>query len=110
MHKCCTECPYIMETKTIKIDNRENLKVNKKVSFETYNLVYMIECQKNAYKEKQYILETKRPLKYCLVDHCGYVNNYIPSQATGSHFNSPGHILTDLKITILNLVKYRNTA
>ena len=64
MHKCgksCTACPYIMTTKTIKIDNREFWSINKKVSCETSNVIYMIECQKNGCKEKRYIGETKRP-------------------------------------------------
>ena len=102
--------PLHDRNKNIKIDNREIWSVNKKVSCETSNVIYMIECQKNGCKEKRYIGETKRPLKYRLADHRGYVNNHITSQATGSHFNSPGHSLTDLKITILELVKYRNTA
>ena len=50
-----------------------------------------------------------RILKHRLADHRGYVNNKITSQATGAHFTSPGHTLSDLKITILERVKYWNT-
>ena len=70
----------------------------------------MVECQKANCKEPRYVGETKRLLKHRLAEHKGYVNNKITSQATGAHFNSPGHTLSDLKIMILELVKYRDTA
>ena len=34
--------------------------------------------------------------KFCLADHRGYINNQDETQATGKHFNSPGHSLADL--------------
>ena len=48
-----------------------------------------------------YIGETKRVLKFRLDDND--VNN-----ATGSHFNQPGHCLADLSVTILEQVKKYN--
>ena len=39
--------------------------------------------------------------RFRLADHRGYVTNRVTSQATGEHFNLPGHSLADLSITIL---------
>ena len=49
----------------------------------------------------KYIGETKRILKFRLADHRGYINNQDESKATGEHFNSPGHSLSDLSIIAL---------
>ena len=64
----------------------------------------MIACRKNNCTMK-YVGETKRILKFRLADHRGYVNNHDYTTATGEHFNSPGHSLSDLSITILERVK-----
>ena len=56
----------------------------------------MIECQKENCK-KRYVGETKRSLKYRLAEH--------RDKATGAHFNTAGHSLSDLKIIILEQVK-----
>ena len=53
----------------------------------------------------KYVGETKRMLKFRLADHRGYINNQDETQATGKHFNSPGHSLADLSITVLEKVK-----
>ena len=53
----------------------------------------------------KYVGETKRIMKYPFAEHRGYVNNRDESQGTGEHFNSPGHILSDMTITILEKVK-----
>ena len=44
-------------------------------------------------------------LKFLLADHRGYINNQDETQANGKHFNSPGHSLADLSITVLEKVK-----
>ena len=48
-------------------------------------------------------------LKYRLADHRGYVTNGVTSQATGEHFNLPGHSLADLTVTILEQTKRKNS-
>ena len=40
----------------------------------------------------------------------GYITHKIESQATGAHFNLPGHSLANLKATILEQVKYNDEA
>ena len=49
----------------------------------------------------KYVGETKRTLKFSFADHRGYINNQDETQATGKHFNSPGHSLGDLSSTDL---------
>ena len=65
----------------------------------------MIECQKTNCEEPRYIGETHRLLKHRLAEHRGYVNNKIIFQATGAHFTSPGHSVSDMTILILEQVR-----
>ena len=107
MFKCgkdCPTCPFVKEGKNIKITNKTDWKLNKKVTCKSYNVVYMIECGKGNCK-KRYIGETKRMLKYRMADYRGYVSSEDMSTATGAHFNSPGHSLSDMKVTIIEQVK-----
>ena len=53
----------------------------------------------------KYVGETKRILKFRLADHRVYINNHDYTTATGDDFNSPGHSLADLTITVLEKVK-----
>ena len=43
-----------------------------------------------------------------LADHRGYIKNEKQETTTGEHFNSPGHSLSDLKITVLEVVKKKD--
>ena len=110
MKKCgnnCTACPYIREGKSIKI-NGIDWKINNKLNCQSYNVVYAIVCSKDSCKEV-YIGETKRILKFRLDDHRGYVNNHFDN-ATGTHFNQPGHSLSNLQITVLQQIKKKDNA
>ena len=64
----------------------------------------MIECQKDGCK-KRYIGHTKRKLKKRLAEHRGYVINRKGGRVTGYHFNSRGHSVSDLAITVLEIVE-----
>ena len=44
-----------------------------------------------------------------LAQHRGYIQNKDISQATGQHFNLPGHSLADLMVTIIEQVKKSDT-
>ena len=83
-----------------------------KVNCESFNIVYLIECTKENCKESKYIGETGRLFKFRLAEHRGYIVNKDETQATGLHFNLPGHNLAHMQATILELVnrnseKYR---
>ena len=108
MKKCgknCTACPYIREVKSLRVNGTE-WKINQNLNCEISNCIYMIECKKENCNMR-YIGETKRIMKFRLADHRGYVNNG-DDTATGEHFNSPGHSLSDLNITILEQVKKKD--
>ena len=110
MVKCgkgCTACPFIKEGRNIK-NNNQTWKINKKLDCTSYNIVYLIECDKDRC-QKRYIGETNRSLKHRLADHRGYVQNTHLDKATGAHFNSPGHSLANMKITILEQVRKSDT-
>ena len=52
----------------------------------------------------KYFDKTERVLKFRLADNRSYINNQDEAQATGKHFNSPGHSLADLSMTVLEKV------
>ena len=100
-------CPYVERGKEVKIDEESIWTINRKVSCDTFNCIYMIQCKKNRCDER-YIGQTKRLIKLRIAEHRGYVTNQVMNRATGSHFNLPGHSLADLKLTILEQVKYQD--
>ena len=109
MSKCnsqnCTACPFIKEGKEVKI-NGVTWKINNQLNCKSYNVVYAIICKKDNCKEA-YIGETKQMLKSRLAQHRGYVQNNM--EATGQHFNLPGHSLADLMVTIIEQVRKSDT-
>ena len=108
MKRCgqaCTACPYIKQGKSIKIDNKTSWKISKRLSCENFNIIYLISCNKEHCKENKYIGETGRSIKHGLSEHRGYIVNHKTNQATGYHFNLPGHSLSNMKITGIEQVK-----
>ena len=69
------------------------------------NIVYIIECEKDNC-DQRYIGETKRTLRSRLAEHRGYVKNKQTDKATGKHFNLPGHTVANLKISVIEQVRY----
>ena len=53
----------------------------------------------------KYIGETKQIMKFWIADYRGYISSQDETKAKGQHFNSPGHSLSDLTITILEKVR-----
>ena len=90
---------------TVKSNNFE-WKINKTANCETDNVVYLIQCQKCKIN---YIGETERPLKERIAEHKGYIRTNKVNQPIGEHFSKPGHALHDLKVTVLENVKNRDT-
>ena len=66
----------------------------------------MIIFNRENCKENIYTGETGRTLKHRLVDNRGYVVNKMTKIA---HFITPGHTLDNLKITILEDVKVKDS-
>ena len=106
MKKCnknCSACPFIREVKSIKINNAE-WKINQSLDCSVSNCIYLIQCKKENCK-KVYIGETKRIMKFRFAEHRGYVTTQDETQATGAHFTSPGHSVSDMSILILEQVR-----
>ena len=107
MVKCsnnCSACPYVKQGRNVKINKRSTWRINRRLNCNTFNAVYMIECDKDNCKLR-YIGESKRSIKYRIADHRGYIVNKYVDKATGAHFNLPGHSLNNMKFTILEQVK-----
>ena len=98
--KQCAACPFINKRKFISNKNMK-WKLNKQMDCNTSNIVYMIECNKC---NERYIGETKRKLKERLDEHRKYVRNDVQN-ATGEHFNKPGHSESNMNITAIEKVK-----
>ena len=98
--KACTACPFINEVKVIKIKNDSYWKINRMLTCDNSNIIYMIQCNIDRCL-KRYIGECKCSLREHLSDHWGYISNQVISQATGAHFNLPGHSLANLTIKIM---------
>ena len=111
MNKChkvyCNICPFVKERKSFKMNTKQIWNINKHVNCNSQNVVYMIECDKEGCTEK-YIGETKRSLRSRFADHRGYVKGKQTEKATGMHFNLPGHSVTNMKVSIIEQVKYNS--
>ena len=91
-----------MEGKYVQLKN--NIwHINKSVNCESSNIVYLIECNKDNCRDR-YIGETKRSLMNHLAEHRGYVINHKYNMPTGAHFNTTGHNLSNMRVTILEQV------
>jgi len=107
MKKCgkntCAACPYIKTGTKVK-GKKFTWNITKEYNCRSRNVIYIIECTKDNCKER-YIGETERMFKERIYDHIGYVKNKNESQATGLHFNKPGHSVSDMKFTVIEGVK-----
>ena len=104
MKKChnCTICPYVQNCKSVKSTATDLIvQINREVSCLSKNIIYCITCKKC---KMQYIGESERTLKERFSEHLGYVHNEHLSKATGAHFNSKGHSVSDMEVTVLEKI------
>ena len=88
------------DVESVPIQNNETKwTINSAVNCNSYNIIYLIECNNPTCKAR-YIWQSFCPLKKRFSEH---INNIFWTQATGQHFNLPGHI-DNITITI-NLEK-----
>ena len=98
----CPSCPFINETKVVKSTaNNFSVEINTEVNCQTKEIVYSITCKKCSV---QYIGTSKKSLQDRFANHRGYVTNKDFSQATGRHFNSRGHSISDMTVVIVEKV------
>ena len=106
MKKCgkqCPICPYIEEGKLIKCDNF-TWKITKQYTCYSQNLIYLILCNKEKCNKK-YIGQTERKLKDRICEHIGYIKSKKLNEATGAHFNLPGHSVANMSVTVIEKSK-----
>ena len=102
----CIICPYIEETK-LERGKEFTWKIESSVSWQSYNIVYMLKCTKKRCNRKykyRYIGETERTLKERVSEHIGYIHTKKLSEPAGAHFNTTGHSKSDMKVLILEKV------
>ena len=115
MHKCnrrrtCVICPYIKEGRKFKSNfSSKSVEITRHHTCEALNCIYLIQCKKC---NQQYIGETKnfyiRTQKHLSDAKTGKDN------AIGEHFNSPGHSVSDMTFTVIEMlnrtdIQYRKT-
>ena len=105
--RACTAWPYVKPGRQIRLSENKYWEINKNLNCQSLNVIYLIECDKNNCKER-YVGETGRIFKFRLDEHRGYIINKDESQATGAHFNLPGHSLANMKSTILEQVNIKS--
>ena len=96
----CQLCWHI-ETATTHEDKRTGQVwgIHAPINCKTDNVIYKIMCQKcGIVIIPGYLGETKRTLGERIAEHRGYVRQKKLNQATGAHFNLPGHTLADLRV------------
>ena len=82
--------------------------INDQIDCESENIVYLIRCNKENFKLNKYVVESERTAKERISEHRGYINRNEKRHATGEHFNQPGHSLTNMKFTILDIVRSKD--
>ena len=103
-HGCLT-CPFIENGRTSYTftNTGETRQIKHHITCNSTNLTYMIECKKC---NKQYIGVTKRTLRERFSEHRQATNNPLHANAAAavpSHFNLPGHSITDMGLIPLEL-------
>jgi hypothetical protein len=109
MRKCgkCLACSYVLEVKKIQGKDYRGKKfiwsIGREHNCNSKNIIYLLQCDKDHCK-KNYIGMTK-DLRERIYQHVGYARNKMITQATGEHFNLPGHSMHNMKFTVLEQVK-----
>ena len=100
--KNCKICPYVNSCKIVKSTyTTKVVPLAREYHCQTKNLVYLVHCKKC---NDQYVGETEKTLEHRFSQHLGYVDNKDYRQATGRHFNLPGHNKSHMSITVLESI------
>ena len=95
----CKMCPYVLETKNIKSKTNQSFETTNLFHCKTTGVIYVITCGKCA---KQYVGQTGKRCVDRFGQHINYVNRF--TEATGKHFNLPGHSHKDLQVQVIEKV------
>ena len=98
--KVCSSCPYLSTmTPTVCSTSKKMFPTNSSITCETVGVVYCLTCTKC---KQQYIGQTSRRLKDRISEHLGYIRRN--QNASGTHFNGPGHNHSHMKVSVLEKV------
>ena len=98
----CPACPYVQPGLTFSATaTNYRADLTTEVDCTTTNLCYAISCGVPRCG-KQYIGQTSKSLKERFAQHLGYVDRNM--EATGRHFNLPGHSKSDMSVTIIEKI------
>ena len=50
---------------------------------------------------QRHLPDQRNPIKERIGQHIGYINNKLVNNATGHHFNTPGHSVSDISFRVL---------
>ena len=75
------------------------------VDFNSEIIVFLIQCDKENCKLKKYVWESEKTTKERISEYRGSIFRKETRHATGHHFNQPGHSLTNIKLTVIEIVK-----
>ena len=104
-NKPCKICSYIKETKNFTSNQKdEEFTMNGDFNCNTTGVIYLISCNKCA---KQYVGQTSRKLQIRVKEHINDIKNN-KDTACGSHFNSRGHSLDNLRVQVIEKVMPNN--
>ena len=81
------------------------VELNAEVDCNSNNFCYAISCTK-ARSGQQYIGQTGRSLREPISQHLNYVDRNC--EATGRHFNLPGHTKSYMRVTIVEKIHKRD--
>ena len=99
----CPICPFVKKGKSVKATaTNYQVDINRKVCCQDRNIIYCVECDICSI---QYIGESERSLQERFSEHKGYVANQHQHKATGHHFNTKGHKIHNMKVTIIEKVR-----
>ena len=106
MKKCrrnkCETCDFIKEGKTLKATaTNTTAYINAAVDCSTENYIYLINCKKCRL---QYVGKSSQQFSTRMGQHRSYVTKNQLFKATGEHFNSLAHRLSDFECSILEKV------
>lgn len=101
----CNVCPFIQEGNETKSTNStQSVRLTRKVDCNSKSVIYCINCKVCS---QQYIGQTGRRLKDRVKEHIGYIKQN--REATGEHFNRPGHSLADMQVQVIEVEPSNST-
>ena len=110
-NKPCSACPYALPGHTVTSPaNGHRTDINIKADCNTSNVVYALFCKKTGCKTNFYVGQTQKTMRERFLAHRGYVTRKEYDKTTGSHWNEPGHSVSDMGFTVLEKVFKKDEA